>query len=610
MRYLPQRSIARDLGLEIRLRTGLRQPSGAGAAPKRAKSVAGFACWVIFELVMFRSCYSTGSAMQAQANRSPVKMSSWVIKMAFRCGAVAWPLWLLSAGWPARATVVVGIGQNFTASTLGVDSSALPPDSNGAVGPAHFVELINGRFAVFDKATGSPVQSFTDVTFWSRAGVTIPARWAVTDPRLVYDPVSQRWFAVQIDFDTLGMINSNHFLLAISSTADPAGTWTGMAITADPTLSTTADFPTLGVDSNGVYLAGSMFDTGGNLVSSALISIPKTNLLAANPSVAGMTRFANLSLAERGIILQPAVALDGSGGANILSTASLGVDLTTGNFVTNTTLVTFAVQNAADQNGATLGSSSVLTVPEYTAPLDPPQPDGTTNLADGDARFSAAVYRVGAVLYAVHNTEVDGRAALRWYRIAADTSAVLESGTISDPVLDLFYPSIAANTNGTAIIACNGTSSTNFVSCYATVGETVNGVTTFGGLVLLKAGAASYQDGSGVESRWGDYSTTTVDAADPSSFWTIQMYPAGPTTWATQVTQLRTAEVRLSIAPAGTNVLLSWTSLAGGAQLQSKGSLSGSGSWASLPQAPTTNGNLISVLVPVSAQPRFFRLKL
>ncbi len=508
------------------------------------------------------------------------------------------------------ATVVAGIGQNFTASTLGVDSSALPPDCNGAVGPAHFVELINGRFAAFDKTTGDLLQSFTDVTFWSRAGVTIPSRWAVTDPRLVYDPVSQRWFAVQIDFDTRGMINSNHFLLAVSSTMDPTGAWKGVTITADPTVLTTADFPTLGLDSNGVYLAGSMFDAGGNLVNSVLISIPKTNLLAANPSVAGITRFANLSLAERGIILQPAVALDGSGGANILSTASLGVDLTTGNFVTNTTLVTFAVQNAAVQNGATLGSSSFLTVPEYTAPLDPPQPDGTTNLADGDARFSAAVYRVGGVLYAVHNTEVDGRAALRWYRIAADTSTVLESGTISDPVLDLFYPSIAANTNGTAVIACNGTSLTNFVSCYATVGETVGGVTSFGGLVLLQAGAASYQDGSGTESRWGDYSTTTVDAADPSSFWTIQMYPAGPSTWATQVTELRTAELVLSIAPAGTNVLLSWTSLAGGAQLQSKNELSGSGSWASVSQTPATNGDLISVQVPVSAQPRFFRLKL
>jgi len=221
------------------------------------------------------------------------------------------------------------------------------------------------------------------------------------------------------------------------------------------------------------------------------------------------------------------------------------------------------------------------------------------------------VYRLGGVLYAIHNTEVNGRAALRWYRIGADTSTVLESGTILDPVLDLFYPSIAANTNGTVVIGCNGSSLTNFVSCYAMVGETVDGITTFGSLMLLQAGVASYQDNTRkMESRWGDYSTTTVDAADPTSFWTIQMYPSAGSTWATQITQLRTAPLLLNIAPAGTNVVLSWTSLAGGAQPQRRASLSPSSSWSDVTQNLVTNGNLISVQVPASSGPQFFRLKL
>jgi hypothetical protein len=532
-------------------------------------------------------------------------------KMTCPYGAAAIALCFLLAPWPAMATVVVGIGQNFTASTLGVDSSALPPDCDGAVGPTHYVELINGRFSVFDKTIANMVQSFTDLMFWRRAGVTIPAGWAVTDPRVVYDSVSQRWFAVQIDFDMLGIVNSNHFLLAVSSTIDPTGAWKGVAITADPTASSTADFPTLGLDSNGVYISGDLFDISNNLVGSILISIPKADLLGASPSVAGLTRFANLSVASRGVVLQSAVALDGSGSGNILSTASLGFDLATGNFVTNTSLVTFVVQNAAGPGNATLSSANYLTVLDYTAPLDPPQPDGTTNLSDGDARFGATVYRVGGTLYAVHNTEVNGRAALRWYRISADAATVLESGTISNPVLDLFYPSIAANTNGAIVIACNGCSLTNFVSCYAMVGETVNGVTTFGNLLLLQAGAASYQDGTGSqESRWGDYSTTTVDAADPTSFWTIQMYPADASTWATQVTQLRTAQLRLNIAPAGTNVLLSWTSLAGGAQLETAATLTPNSSWSGVTQTPATNGNAISVLVPALSGPQYFRLKL
>ena len=124
---------------------------------------------------------------------------------------------------------------------MGTDSTALPPDCNGALGPTNYVEFINGRYSVFDKTTAARVQTFTDLTFWSRAGISVPSpRWAVTDPRLVYDPLSQRWFAVQVDFDTRNLINSNHFLLAVSGTIDPTGPWQGFAITSDPTASSTA----------------------------------------------------------------------------------------------------------------------------------------------------------------------------------------------------------------------------------------------------------------------------------------------------------------------------------------------------------------------------------
>jgi hypothetical protein len=44
-------------------------------------------------------------------------------------------------------------------------------------------------------------------------------------------------------------------------------------------------------------------------------------------------------------------------------------------------------------------------------------------------------------------------------------------------------------------------------------------------------------DSSG-RNRWGDYSATTIDPADPSIFWTNQEFVAGTNRWATQVTEL------------------------------------------------------------------------
>jgi hypothetical protein len=559
--------------------------------------------WNFNRLTNLRYC-----RLKICATRRPAVARYKKFELASCFAAFAVLLMIITA--PAPAAVVMGTGLNFTASTLGVDSIDTPPDCDGAVGPTNYVEFINGRFAVFDKRNAVRVQSLTNLLFWRQAGVTIPANWDVTDTRLIYDPTCQRWFAAEIDFDTTGTINSNHFLVAVSTTIDPTGPWKGFAVTSDPTVSTTADFPTLGLDAHGVYVSGDMFDASGNLVSSTLISIPKTNLLAATPSVANFTRFSNLALGTRGIVLQSAIAVDGTAGGNVLSTASLGVDLTTGNFVTNTSLITFVVSNAAGPGTASLGSSSILTVPGYTAPIDPAQPDPNLTVDNGDARFSGAVYRVNNVLYAVHNTEIGGRAAVRWYRISATNAVVLESGTIVDPALDLFYPSIAASTNGTLVIACNGCSSTSFISCYATVGETIKGVTRFGNLLLLKAGSASYDDGSGGTSRWGDYSSTCVDPADPTTFWTIQMYPSSASQWSTQITQLLTTQLRLNIAKAGTNIDLSWTSFAGAAQLEATATPALTNSWSVLTPARSTNSSLISVQLPATPSPRFFRLKL
>src|SRR3974390_3088271 len=127
---------------------------------------------------------------------------------------------LIASGVPASGNLVVQIGLNVTGSTYGVNTFYRPPDSEGAVGPAHFVELINGRFAVYSKSTGTVAQSKTDTSFWQDSGITVPSGQLMSDPRVVFDPMSQRWFASAIMFDP-GNLASNSFTLAVSSGADP-----------------------------------------------------------------------------------------------------------------------------------------------------------------------------------------------------------------------------------------------------------------------------------------------------------------------------------------------------------------------------------------------------
>jgi hypothetical protein len=203
--------------------------------------------------------------------------------------------------------------------------------------------------------------------------------------------------------------------------------------------------------------------------------------------------------------------------------------------------------------------------------------------------------------------------AVRWYRISATTHALLESGTITNADLDLFYPAIAANANGMVIIGYNGSGIGTFVSCYAVAGQTVNGATTFGNPILLQSGATSYHDlyeefGLATQSRWGDYSTVTVDPADSSCFWFIGMYPSDSDVWATRITQLLTVPLQLAISRSGTNVTVSWPGLAADYQLLSTTNLAPPVVWSNVTQTTLTNGSQAFVLVPISGRQQFFRL--
>ncbi len=511
---------------------------------------------------------------------------------------------LVARPQPVAGAVVMQIGQNFTGATLGVDSLALPPDPNGAVGPNHFVEFINGRVSIYDKTSGARLATMTDLDFWIKAGVSMPSNLDVTDPRLIFDPASQRWFVSEVDVDANNSV-SNRFLLAVSASANPTGAWHGFAFLADPVTAYFADFPTLGLDGAGVYLSGDLFDINGNSIGPTLVAIPKSQLLSSSPTVAGRTSFGALNYATDGAILQPAVCQGpASSSGAVLAMGDLGFDMNP-----HSTLVNTTIANPGSPGQATLLPPATISVPPYVIPLDPTQPNGRSNLDDGDARLSAMVYRVGDVLYGVHSLEIDNRAAIQWFEVNATNHTLIQSGTIKDSNLELFYPSIAANADGVVVVACNGCSLTTYVGCYAAVGETVNGTLSFGGLQLLKAGVANYQnrDATGT-SRWGDYSTTSVDPTDPYRFWTIQMYAAGSSTWATQISELILSPVTVGIELVGSDVVITWPSAATGFQLQWAPTLGPTATWSPVSQTPTTSGNQLSLTIPASDQQAYFRL--
>jgi hypothetical protein len=129
--------------------------------------------------------------------------------------------------------------------------------------------------------------------------------------------------------------------------------------------------------------------------------------------------------------------------------------------------------------------------------------------------------------------------------------------------------------------------------------------------MLLKAGEGNYEVSPSGDNRWGDYSTTTVDAANPNHFWTIQEYAAAGNLWSTQVTELIVSVVPplLQIAEAGTNAVLSWPTNDIDFALVSAPNLTPNTGWSAVTNSVTIVGNQNTVTVAANNTRQFFRLK-
>ena len=435
---------------------------------------------------------------------------------------------LISIGLSDAPAQQFSIGTSFQATTL-EESGFIVPDTMGAVGPQHVALLLNGRFVAFDK-TGTPLVSKSLNDFWNDAGVT-PAGEFAFDPRILYDHFSGRWFGVSVDNHG----GANNFLVAVSATDDPTGSWSGFQIDSDPNDSRWADFPTLGLNHDVVALGANMFPiasggySGSGNTHRTLLVLPKSELTAPVPSVANATLLENLNTS---FAPQPIVDLDNGN----LPLPVLSEGKSTFGFLALMDIAGPATSPTLDITD----SISFVTLRDIPPPIDQPGPKA--NLHAQDTRFTGNAVKLDGSVWAAHGVEFDGRAAIEWYELNAGTKDVVQSGLLSDPELGLSFPSIAVNSAGDVVIGFSAAGPNTFAGAYAAVGKTVNDVTTFGPITELEPGLADYErlDSQG-RNRWGDYSATVNDPLDPNRFWTFQEFALSNSSgdqWAVQAIEI------------------------------------------------------------------------
>jgi hypothetical protein len=168
--------------------------------------------------------------------------------------------------------------QTSTAPTVGMppvgasfeglnDSQAcngcIPPDPNGAVGPNHYVQMVNSHFAIFNKSgvMVSPPKAIN--TLWSVVPNTTCATHNNGDPIVIYDQLADRWLLSQ--FTVQGGSENYAECIAISQTPDPTGAY--WLYQFDESSDTFHDYPHLGIWPDGYYMSTNLFPNSALLFS-------------------------------------------------------------------------------------------------------------------------------------------------------------------------------------------------------------------------------------------------------------------------------------------------------------------------------------------------------
>lgn len=443
------------------------------------------------------------------------------------------------------------IGASFTGLTLqdqidSFGSGISPPETMGAIGPNHFVEILSGSVAIYTR-TGTRLSHVSSNSFFavSSGGINYP-RNGSRSPRILFDRRSNRWFACILEVGV--QASNNQLLFAVSRTSDPTGTWDKYVILIgepiDGPISHFTFYPTMGVDDNGVYFGVTILEIPVATFFSKIAATPKAPLIAMSPSLGTVTQFSDII--DVYLTPQPAHNHD-IVPANGLAWFVAASDSALAN-IHYRTLMWVA-------GAPVLSGNSILSTAAYGDPalMDAPANGSAVPIETGDDRMQTAVIRNNR-LWTCRTVGLNGsggaspvtRTGAEWYELNVSSAAasLVQQGRVFDNAANdpRFYycPSIMVSGQGHASMGFSGSKSTEFVGAYACGRLATDAAGTMSPVTTIKNGLAAYQILDGLNrNRWGDYSYTSLDPNDDMSIWTIQEFAAATNIWGTWVAQLR-----------------------------------------------------------------------
>ena len=432
-----------------------------------------------------------------------------------------------------------------------------PPDPSGAVGPNHYMEMVNVRFQIWNKTGTSLLGPANLGTIW--AG--FPGPWSSSlndgDPIVLYDEVADRWFASEFSLPNFPN-GPFYMLIAVSQTGDPTGSWHRYGFT----FTNMPDYEKYGIWPDGYYMSANSFSSGSlNYIGAAAVAFERSEML--NGNTAQMVFFQNSSATTWSLLPSDNDGTAPPGGAPNYFTQLRP----SGNALD---VFEFTVDWVTPSNSTFTGPTIIATSP-YSGVNNIPQ-SGTGTLLDaqdGKAMNRSNYRNFGShqSMVVCHTIDAGGsRAGMRWYELRNTGGGwtMFQQGTYAPADgLERWMGSIAINSNGDICLGYSVSSSSIFPEIRFTgrLSGDPAGVMTITEETIF-AGSGS-QTGL---SRWGDYTQMSVDPSDPEIFWYVNQYQpfTGSFNWRTRVASIDFALVPVELtsftaAANESDVTLNWS---------------------------------------------------
>jgi hypothetical protein len=430
---------------------------------------------------------------------------------------------------------VVPVSANQQGLTAG---NSTPSDSTGAIGPGHYMEIINTQVAMYERtltAAGSPVQ-LTRFVGASAGG-------SVFDPQIQWDQQAGRWIYAMDETYTTG----NKLAFGWSRGGDGSGLTLANSDWCNFHVDTTTDFhdyPKLGHDANFILIGANVFANGVTFNTSSIWAIPKP--------AAGDTSCTAPIAAEFGTSKKPLMHLPPNSGLMTTPVPSNTADgAATGYISSISTTISTRFIGEWHVSPAAVGACTTppclvgdgeIAITLWSRPAAVPQPSPNPTLDPLDGRLTQAVQHDdpqaanAEAVWTQHTAAgAGGRTAVTWYELlpslcasgVCGASAKRQEGVVANANLYIFNGAISPTSHGdAAVIHYNTSSATTNNDVRAQGRGSSDPLNTMSGETVLRGSTVPETDFScngSPQCRWGDYSGASPDPTSCSLVWGTNM---------------------------------------------------------------------------------------